>query len=88
MWEVLVIGIAIVFALFFWAFYVKPKRKIKAYLSMLESLGYKVHVLPFAFMDASFAFIMRSDLKNHKDIFYSSKHDLVGYDVLIGNVLG
>ena len=88
MWEVLLIGLAFIIFLFLFTFYVKPKRQIKAYLTMLAPLGYKVHVLPFAFMGAAYAVKLRSDLKYHKDIFYSFKHELVGYDLIIGNVLG
>ena len=83
--ESLIGALAVVVAVLFYRFYIIPKRTLKAYATMLRSKGYKVYEYPFTFMGMPYTQKILSDLKNHKDMLYSHKHDLVGHDIALSH---
>lgn len=81
---IVLIGLAVYTA---YRFYVVPKRMMKNYAATMRKLGYKVFEYPFRFMSSAYGEILAHDYVTHKDIGWSFKNTLVGYDAVVGNTL-
>ena len=68
--------------------YIRPKRQMRTYAAQMRKLGYRVYEYPFAFLGASYGKRLQADLKEHKDIFWTLKHILPQYDIMLSNALG
>ena len=71
----------------FYKFYYRPKRTLNWYKETLEGLGYKVNMLPFAFMGAGFIPVLLNDTEKHNDAVYSYKMEAPKYDMQLFNTL-
>lgn len=74
----------IIFYLYF-TLSVKPKRTIKQYKKLLESLGYTVIVFPFALLNNSYYSTLWRDQSEKGDAYYFAKHVTSKYDVGLFN---
>ena len=86
MTEYLLVVLFLLSCCFFYWFYWAPKRLYDHYHKVLTAKGYKVYAYPFNPFGAPAMQKIINNVDTHKDIHYSFKHELYGYDVVLTNI--